>query len=87
MLGVPLMEFAYVLGDNQSVLCNTTMPESTLKKKSNAMSYHFVCEGVAMDAWRTTYEPSASNPANMLTKSLPYGKARNKYVRFVLYDI
>ena len=81
------MGFAYVLGDNQSVLWNTTMPESTLKKKSNAIAYHFVREGVAMDAWRTAYEPSESNPADMLTKPLPYGETRKRHVQYVLYDI
>ena len=33
-------EPAFVFGDNKSVLCNTTAPESTLKKKSNAIAYH-----------------------------------------------
>jgi hypothetical protein len=27
----------------------------TLKKKSNAIAYHFVREGVARDEWRTAY--------------------------------
>lgn len=30
---------------------------------------------------------TASNPADLFTKSLPYGEARNRHVRFVLYDI
>ena len=36
-------------GDNQTVLANTTNPTSALKKKSNAIAYHFVREGVARD--------------------------------------
>ena len=40
-------------GDNQSVLANTTSPSSALKKKSNAIAYHFVREGCARDEWRT----------------------------------
>ena len=47
MMGIKVDEPAFVCGDNQSVLCNTTAPTSTLKKKSNAIAYHSVREGVA----------------------------------------
>ena len=43
------------VGHNQSVLANTTTPDSTLKKKSQSIAYHFVREGVARDDWRTSY--------------------------------
>jgi hypothetical protein len=55
MMGITVDEPAYVFGDNQSVLANTTAPGSTLKKKSNAIAYHFVWEGCARDEWRTAY--------------------------------
>ena len=45
MMGITVDEPAYACGDNQSVLANTTAPGSMLKKKSNAMAYHFVREG------------------------------------------
>ncbi len=49
-------EPAFVFGDNKSVLCNTTVPpESTLKKKSNAIAYHYVQKCDASDKWQTTY--------------------------------
>jgi hypothetical protein len=38
---------SYLFGDNQSVISNTTAPESQLKKKSNSIAYHWVCESVA----------------------------------------
>jgi hypothetical protein len=47
MMGIKVDEPTFVFGDNQSVLCNTTAPASTLKNKSNAIAYHFVQEGVA----------------------------------------
>ena len=34
MMGIPCEGPAYISGDNQSVLANTTIPDSTLKKKS-----------------------------------------------------
>jgi hypothetical protein len=42
MMGITVDEPAYVFGDNKLVLANTTAPGSTLKKKSNAIAYHFV---------------------------------------------
>ena len=45
MMGIPVLGPAYVQGDNQSVLANTTIPESTLKKKNQSIAYHFVREG------------------------------------------
>ena len=49
MMGIPCSEPTYVYGDNQSVLANTTVPDSQLKKKSNSIAYHFVREGCARD--------------------------------------
>ena len=51
MMGITVDEPAFVFGDNQSVLANTTSPGSTLKKKTDAIAYHFVCEGCARDEW------------------------------------
>ena len=87
MMGIPVEGPAYVYGDNQSVLANTTMPDSTLKKKSQSIAYHFVREGVARGEWRTTYVNTHDNPADLLTKPLPHGVKRKDFVRMVLYHI
>ncbi len=55
MMGITVDEPAFVFGDNQLVLVNTTAPGSTLKKKSNAIAYHFVCVGCACDEWRMAF--------------------------------
>eukprot|EP00984_Skeletonema_dohrnii_P033629 scaffold30808_cov72-Skeletonema_dohrnii-CCMP3373.AAC.1 len=70
MMGIPINGPAYIFGDNQSVLANTTNPGSQLKKKSNAICYHFVREGVARKEWITTYIKSEHNVADLLTKPL-----------------
>ena len=77
-------EPAYVCGDNQSVLANTTAPGSTLKKKSNAITYHFVQEGCARDEWQTTYINTYENVADLLTKPLA-GPKRTKFGRMLLH--
>ena len=74
------------MGDNQSVLYNTTIPESTLKRKSQSLCYHFVREGVARNEWRTGYIKSVDNPADILTKPLPATK-RQHLVQAILHHI
>jgi hypothetical protein len=86
MMGITVDEPAFVFGDNQSVLCNTTAPASTLKKKSNAIAYNFVREGVARDEWRTAYVNTHDNIADLLTKPLS-GPKRVKFVRMILHHI
>ena len=67
MMGIPVEGPTYIYGDNQSVLANTAIPDSTLKKKSQSIAYHFVCEGVARDEWRTSYVNTHDNEADLLT--------------------
>ena len=84
MMEIPWEGPPFIYGDNQSVLCNTTIPESTLKKKSHSVAYHLVREGVARDEWRTTYVNTHSNEADLLTKTLPSGVKRRNFVRMIL---
>ena len=43
------------------MLNNTTIPDSTLKKKSQSIAYHMIREGVARDEWRTCYVNTNDN--------------------------
>ena len=63
----------FIYGYNQSVLWNTTIPYSTLKKKRNSIPYHFVREGVARDEWSTAYITTDVKSYNLMTKALPAG--------------
>ena len=60
-MGIPCQGPAYILGDNQSVLANTSIPDSTLKKKSQSINTH-------------------ENEADLLTKLLPSGDKRKRFV-------
>lgn len=82
-------EPAYIYGDNQSVLANTSRPESTLKKKSHSICYHFVIvrEGCARDEWRTSYVNTHDNVSDLLTKPLPSGEKRTKFVSMILHHL
>ena len=87
MMGIPCQGPAYIQGDNQSVLANTSIPDSTLKKKSQSIAYHFVHEGAARDEWRTSYINTHENEADLLTKLLPSGDKRKRFVENLLHHI
>ena len=55
MMGIPLTHNAFIYGDNQSVLWNTTCPDSVLKKKNHSISFHYIREGCAASEWKTSY--------------------------------
>jgi hypothetical protein len=84
MMGVPLDGHAHIRVDNQSVVCNVTIPESVLKKKCNSISYHYVREAVAAGIGRIAFEPSESNKADMFTK-IQSGVERTRIARTVLF--
>jgi hypothetical protein len=87
MMGVPIDGPTYVFCDNQSVVANTTTPESMLKKKSNAIAYHAVREAVAMGEIIIAYISTDENVADLMTKVLPGGERRTYLVTRLLWDI
>ena len=87
MMGILCEGPSYVYGDNQSMLANTTILDSALKKKSQSIAYHFVREGSARDEWWMTYVNTHDNDADLLMKLLPSGEKRNGFVRNLLHHI
>ena len=47
MLGIVLENTSMLVGDNMSVVVNTTLPSSALKKKHQACNYNHICEAIA----------------------------------------
>ena len=70
MMGANMEESALMLGDNKSVVLNTTMPSSVLKKKHCTVSYHKIREMIACNVLRFTSISSEQNYADVLTKPL-----------------
>jgi hypothetical protein len=68
MFGVPIEGPANVFCDNRGVVKNTSMPESMLMKKHNAVNYHAVREAVAAGILRLGKEDGETNLADLLTK-------------------
>ena len=71
MMGIPFSDPCFVYGYNKLVLYNTTLPKSSLKKKSNSINYHAVRERVATGEWLIRYEPKDKNFSDLLIKTVP----------------
>jgi hypothetical protein len=68
MFGVQVDGPTNVFCDNRGVVKNSSVPESTLMKKHNAINYHAVREAAAADILRVGKEDTATNFSDLLTK-------------------
>ena len=87
MMGILCFDPYYIYGDNKSVLYNTTLPDSTLKKKSNSIAYHLVREGAATGEWITGWKSGDTYISDLLTKPVPADQKITQLVDDFLYDI
>jgi hypothetical protein len=67
-LGVALDGPELMLADNMSVVLNTTVPSSVLKKKHNSIANHRVREAIAARIMIFAYIKSEENVSDVLTK-------------------
>jgi hypothetical protein len=71
MFGVPIDGPSNVFCDNEAVYKNTSLPESTLKKKHHSIAYHRCREAVAAGTVRVAKEGTQTNLSDLFTKLLP----------------
>jgi hypothetical protein len=64
-LGVALDGPELMLGDNMSVVLNTTVPSSVLKKNHDAIAYHRVREAITARIMRFAYTKSEENVSDV----------------------
>ena len=69
MSGIPVEDPMNVFCDNESIFKNTTIPDSTLKKKHTSICYHWSREAVALGqcgwqrkAWQQTWPTFSPSP-------------------------
>ena len=77
MMGVPVEDPCNVFCDNEAVVKNSTRPESTLKKKHQAIAYHRTREAQAAGTVRIAKEDGETNLADIFTKLLAGPKLRD----------
>jgi hypothetical protein len=70
MMGVPIDGSCTTICENETAVKNSTVPESTLRRKHNLIAYHRVREAVAPNIIRIAHIPSHQNLADMFTKPL-----------------
>ena len=83
-LGFPIHGPANLFCDNQSMVINSSIPSSVLKKKHNSISYHRVRESVTAGILHIAKEPTKTNLANILTKPLA-GPRFKKLISHILF--
>ena len=83
MFGIPILERAKIFGDNRSVILNSSVPESTLKKKHHSINYNYVRECVAAGIALIFKVDTGENLADLFTKVLDANK-RKKHVQTIL---
>jgi hypothetical protein len=71
-LGIPVHTKSYMLGDNQAVVTNSTIPHSSLNKQHNALAYHQVCEMIAAKILGYYWIDGKANPAKSVSKHWGY---------------
>ncbi|MEM7375761.1 MAG: reverse transcriptase domain-containing protein, partial [Bacteroidota bacterium] len=84
MFGAPIDGPTTGFCDNQSVVLNSTIPSSTLKKKHNSIAYHKTREAIAAGYVNIVKEPTETNLADILTKPLsgPRTKFLSSHIMF-----
>ena len=70
MFSIPIEGPTNVFCDNEAVFKNTSIPDSTLKKKHTSICYHQAREAVAACTMRVAKEGTATNLADLFMKPL-----------------
>ncbi len=86
MFGVPIDGPAQVYCDIQGVVKNTSLPESVLSKKHNAINYHAVREAAAAGVLEVHKEDKQTNLADLFTKVLSADRRRD-LLGSILYNL
>ena len=82
MFGVPIDSATNIFCDNEAVYKNTTIPESTLKKKHHSIAYHRCREAVAAGTVRVAKEGTLTNLSDLFTKLLPQARREELLDKF-----
>ena len=82
IFGVPIDGATNVYCDNEAVYKNTSVPESTLKKKHHSIAYHRCREAVAAKTIRVAKQGTEKNLADLFTKVLTVARRSFLLERF-----
>ena len=84
MFEIEIIEYeTKIFGENNAVIANTSVPESTLKKKHHLLNYNYVQEAVTAGVTLIFKVDTGSNLADLFTKLLDKVK-RKEIVQKIL---
>ena len=69
--------------DNNAVVKNVSLPESTLSKKHNAINFHIIPKSVAAKIICVGKEDTLTNIADEFTKLVPFTRKRELLAQFL----
>jgi Reverse transcriptase (RNA-dependent DNA polymerase) len=69
-IGTPVDGAAEIYIDNKAVVCNVTLPGSTLKKKHLSIAYHMMREAQALGLVKIFHIDGTNNVADIFTKAV-----------------
>ena len=81
--GIPIDGPMNMFCNNNAVVKNVSLPESTLSKKHNAVNFHIIRESVAAKMIRVGKEDTLTNIADVFTKLVPFSRKRELLARFL----
>jgi hypothetical protein len=84
MMGIPILGPTSVFCDNELVVKNSTTPESTLKKRHNAIAYYRAREAQAANIISVAWESRDTQITDLLTKLMP-GPRLKELIGYVLW--
>ena len=84
MMGVPIDGYCYNFVDNNSVVKNASCPESTIKKNSNSIAYHYTRAKTAANILRVDWVNTDMNASDILTK-IHTGPKRDQLRQLTMY--
>lgn len=87
MFRIPIDGPANVYCDNEAVYKNTSIPESTLKKRHHSIAYHRCREAIAAGTMRITKKGTAKNLADLFTKVLTRARRAFLLERFAYWMV
>ena len=70
MMEMDVEKCSILLGGNNSMIVNTQLSSSSIKKKHNAVAFHKAREAVAAGYVRTGHIDGTENPSDVLTKAV-----------------
>ena len=84
-LGAEVFKYTYTMGDNDSMIKSSTVPDAKLHKRHNILSFHFVWSIIARGFINLIHIKSEYNLADILTKHWGYQEVYHNLIQPIFH--